>query len=72
MSVAIGDVSRGWTVEDFTSADISHPVYRKGDGPAVIVVHEIPGITPTVARFADEVVDAGLTVFMPSLVGTPG
>jgi len=38
----------------------------------VIVIHEIPGITPKVAAFADEVVDAGFTVVLPSLVGTPG
>lgn len=38
----------------------------------MIVIHEIPGITPKVAAFADEVVDAGFTVVLPSLVGTPG
>jgi len=38
----------------------------------VIVIHEIPGITPKVAAFADEVVDTGFTVVLPSLVGTPG
>jgi dienelactone hydrolase len=47
-------------------------VFRTGSGPAVIVIHEIPGITPKVAAFADEVVAAGFTVVMPSLVGTPG
>jgi dienelactone hydrolase len=36
------------------------------------VVHEIPGITPAVERFADDVVNAGFTVVMPNLVGTPG
>jgi dienelactone hydrolase len=35
------------------------------------VIHEIPGITPLVAKFANEVVDAGFTVVMPSVVGTP-
>jgi dienelactone hydrolase len=38
----------------------------------VIVIHEIPGITPLVTRFANEVVDRGFTVVMPSLTGTPG
>lgn len=46
-------------------------VYRAGAGPAVIVMSEIPGITPQVARFARYVVDAGFTVFMPQLFGTP-
>ena len=47
-------------------------VYRRGTGPGVIVIHEIPGITPKVAAFANDVVEAGFTVVMPSLVGTPG
>ena len=47
-------------------------VFRKGTGPAVIVISEIPGITPRVADFARRVVDLGCTVAMPSLFGTPG
>jgi dienelactone hydrolase len=47
-------------------------VLRKGTGPAVIVMHEIPGIYPAVADFARRVVDAGFTVYMPSVLGTPG
>ena len=46
-------------------------VYRAGSGPAVIVMSEIPGITPAVASFAQRVVDAGHTVFMPLLFGEP-
>lgn len=70
-----GDSAReldGWTRSPFTSAGITHDVYRKGSGPGVVVVHEIPGITPSVLAFADEVVASGFTVAMPSLVGTPG
>ncbi|WP_310531311.1 dienelactone hydrolase family protein [Novosphingobium sp.] len=47
-------------------------VYVAGTGPAVIVMSEIPGISPYVARFARWVRDAGLTVFMPSLFGEDG
>jgi dienelactone hydrolase len=46
-------------------------VYRAGTGPAVIVMSEIPGITPQVAAFAQRVVQAGYTVFMPLLFGEP-
>ena len=60
------------SVGSFTAAGMTHPTYRRGTGPGVIVIHEIPGITPLVTRFANEVVDAGFTVIMPSLVGTPG
>lgn len=40
-------------------------------GPGVIVIHEIPGMTPEVIAFADEVVEHGFTVVMPHLFGTP-
>jgi hypothetical protein len=67
-----GDVLHGWQRGSFTAAGYTRDTYRRGSGPAVIVVHEIPGITPNVARFANDVVAAGFTVVMPSLVGTPG
>ncbi len=57
---------------DFESGPWTRPVYRKGDGPAVIVIHEMPGLHPEVVRFADRVAAAGMTVFMPSLFGEPG
>jgi dienelactone hydrolase len=61
-----------WEKSEFTSATITHTTYRKGNGPVVIVVHEIPGITPAVERFADDVVNAGFTVVMPEFVGNAG
>ncbi len=57
---------------DFTDGPWTRPVYRRGSGPAVIVIHEIPGLHPLVIRFADRVMDAGMTVFLPSLFGEPG
>jgi dienelactone hydrolase len=57
---------------DFTDGPYTRPVYRRGSGPAVIIIHEIPGLHPLVVRFADHVVAAGMTVFLPSLFGTPG
>ncbi len=62
----------GWERGEFTSAGITHDTYRKGTGPGVVVIHEIPGITPKVAQFADEVVARGFTVVIPDLMGTPG
>jgi dienelactone hydrolase len=61
-----------WDKGSFTAATLTRDTYRKGSGPVVIVVHEIPGITPAVERFADDVVNAGFTVVMPNLVGTAG
>lgn len=62
---------------DFEEASFSHegrtlPVVRSGNGPGVIIIHEIPGITPEVARFAGWVVEAGFHVVLPSLFGVPG
>lgn len=61
-----------WTQGSHTHDGVSHPTYRQGTGPGVIVIHEIPGITPSVAAFGQEVVDAGYTVVMPSLFGKDG
>ena len=47
-------------------------VYRRGVGPGVVVMHEIPGIHPGVASFARRVADAGFSVAMPLMFGTPG
>lgn len=49
-----------WTLGSHTAEGITHPTYRKGSGPGVIVIHEIPGITPAVLEFAEELVSRGL------------
>ena len=61
-----------WTHGSHTAEGFTHPTYRKGSGPGVIVIHEIPGITPAVLQFAEDVVARGFTVVMPSLFGRPG
>lgn len=50
-------------------AQIPWTVYRRGTGPGVLILHEIPGITPEVARFARRVADAGFSVALPHLFG---
>jgi dienelactone hydrolase len=62
----------GWGRSEFTADGRTRVVFTRGSGPGVIVIHEVPGITPKVAAFANDVVSAGFTVVMPSLVGTPG
>jgi dienelactone hydrolase len=51
---------------------ITKLVHVIGKGPAVIVMTEMPGISPHVARFSRWVRDAGFTVYMPSLFGRDG
>jgi dienelactone hydrolase len=57
---------------EFTHEGVTHPIHRKGSGPAVLVIAEIPGITPKVADFARRVADIGCTAVMPELFGFPG
>jgi dienelactone hydrolase len=62
----------GFSESTFTHDGVTHPVYAAGTGPAVIVIHEVPGLHPQVLDFARRVVGAGFSVRMPSLFGTPG
>src|SRR3984885_9967652 len=66
------DVLKDYTKFDFNDGRWTRPVFRRGQGPAVIIIHEMPGLHPLVVRFADRVAAAGMTVFLPSLFGEPG
>lgn len=71
------DPTRPDPLDDFerrtvTFLEQSKDVFVSGHGPAVIVMSEMPGIYPLVARFARRVRDAGFTVWMPNLFGQPG
>ena len=57
---------------EVTYAGVMREVFRGGRGPAVIVMHEVPGLYPAVIAFVHKVIAAGFTVYAPSLVGTPG
>jgi dienelactone hydrolase len=65
---ALADYSRF----SFTDGPWTRSVYRRGSGPAVIVIHEIPGLHPLVIRFADRIAADGMTLFLPVLFGEPG
>eukprot|EP01030_Chromulinospumella_sphaerica_P014300 gene14300-14093_t len=66
------DVLASWDESRFDDGRWTRTVFRKGAGPAVIVIHEIPGLHPLVVAYAEKVVAAGFTVFLPSLFGQPG
>jgi dienelactone hydrolase len=67
----------GSDIADFSRRDIAlldrtKPVLTTGaTGPAVIVVHEVYGFTPTIARFCRWVRDAGFRIYAPILFGSP-
>jgi len=62
----------GFRESPFTHDGTTRQVFRDGTGPAVIVIHEVPGLHPGVIDFGRRVVAAGFTAVMPSLFGTPG
>ena len=62
----------GWRQHPFAARGQSHDCYEKGEGPGVVAIPEIPGITPEVLGLADHLVASGFTVVIPSLFGTPG
>lgn len=61
----------GFERSSFAFGGMTHDVYKGGSGPAVIVVHEVPGLHDRVVAFGRRLVAAGFTVYMPSLFGTP-
>src|SRR3954454_19964578 len=58
-----------WVSGEHTASGVTHPTYRKGTGPGVGVISEIPGITEDVIAFSEEVGGEGFTVLMPHLSG---
>src|SRR3977135_4091952 len=62
----------GWVAAPFTAAGYTYDVYRKGEGPGVVLIPEMPGIHPGVLALGNHLVDNGFTVASPSLYGTPG
>jgi dienelactone hydrolase len=65
---SLGDFSK----EQFSAQGKTRDVFRLGSGPAVVVVAEIPGITPKVAEFGRRVAAVGCTAVLPHLFGEPG
>src|SRR5581483_10080497 len=62
----------GFEASTFSPAGREREVYRAGSGPAVIVIHEMPGLHPGVAAFGQRLVGSGYRVYLPSLFGRPG
>ena len=62
----------GWRRAPFTGAGLTYDCFEKGGGPGVVLIPEIPGLTPEVAGFGEHLVAEGFTVVIPSPFGTPG
>ncbi len=44
-----------WVRREFTPDDITHDIYRRGAGPGVILIHEIPALSPECIAFGQEI-----------------
>jgi hypothetical protein len=66
------DPLAGWSPTTFTAAGVTHDVFTRGTGPGVVLLPEIPGMSPQVMALADHLVGEGFTVAVPSLFGEPG
>ncbi len=62
---------RGFESSEFTHDGVTKTVFWRGEGPGVLLMTEVPGITPEVRDLAVEIADAGFRVAVPSLFGTP-
>ncbi|ANY23027.1 dienelactone hydrolase family protein [Gordonia terrae] len=66
------DALADFDTEDVTLCGTTRRVHRLGSGPAVIVIAEMPGISPKVANVARRIAGAGATAVLPSLFGVDG
>lgn len=72
MSDAPPDLDGYEPPKPFAHGGIEHWVYRRGQGPAVVVLHELPGLTPACLGFLDTLAGEGYRLVVPLLFGKPG
>ncbi len=57
---------------DFEAQGMAHPVMVSGEGPGVILMHELPGFVEHFWRLARWIEAAGFSVYAPALYDHPG
>src|SRR5580658_10023141 len=62
----------GFNCESRTVGERTHNLYWKGTGPAVFVLHEIPGLYRADIDLARRIEKCGLTVYVPLFFGKAG
>lgn len=61
----------GFTRFEFSAGGVAKPVYSAGTGPAVVLIHELPGMVSECVELGRKVAAEGYTVYMPLLFGEP-
>jgi len=57
---------------EFEHDGLTRRVFKRGEGPGIVVMTEVPGIDDSVIEFADRLVDEGYRVYLPDLIGEAG
>lgn len=61
----------GFDAFPFAFEGVEKTVYRLGQGPAVLLSHELPGMVPECVELARKLAAEGYAVYMPLLFGEP-
>ena len=62
----------GWSATSFTGGGYTHDVYRKGEGPGVVLIPEIPGIHPGVLALGNHLTNNQIQRRDPVIVRRAG
>lgn len=55
-----------------TGQTVSHDVYYAGNGPALLLIQELPGIDQDTIDLAEKLIGQGYSVYLPHLIGKFG
>ena len=61
----------GWAEFRFAHDGVERRVFMKGDGPGILLMHELPGMTRECVALAERIVTRGYAVYMPLIFGEP-
>ena len=71
MSVA-SDAMAGFDAFPFEAGGCTKTVFVRGEGRAVLLLHDVAGLTPGCIALANRFARSGLRVYVPLLFGWPG
>lgn len=61
----------GFARSTFAFEGVAKDLYRAGTGPAVVLIHELPGLVPECVELGRKLAAEGYSVYMPLLFGEP-
>ena len=61
----------GYSSFELSDGEFKKTVFTKGKGPAIIIMHELPGMSPETILFANHLVKQGFKIYLPLMFGEP-